>query len=759
MPVIGNRVSGIGNRVSGIGNRASKHESRTTNHESRFPSTEGLSLKTAETFYLQRDFDKAYAAYNQLRLDLPVNDQEDQMRDFLQLKMAFCRKNAHKSEQAEPLFRVVSKSRCPVVRAVANYYLSLLEMQKEKYLKAQTQAYQTIALISALTFDWQWTLSLQRNCQFLVAESITRHVLSLCDADKDMPVELWSSIPEMDPFINLSEAELRCLLNSGSEQLRGALLSPQIQQLEHQGGPVSWSVICNGASIEELLARFAANADLDIEWACNSNPAPMYIGAEKDNFRKRPVCLYMSSATTQQIVTVATGCAGLLARMDNPRFRGDKLAPAEAGGTVKIFNPFNYTSLSEHTALLAQEAVSLWQIFLLTSGDDPDVHRGIADEGSLDPVQGSALAHFALGLLQAQRSCLTEAIAEYKLVANRYPRTSFAPYALLASSKLKTNLHDYFGAREDLKQLTEQFSDTELSDKACLYLANATMKAGLLSEAAKLYSKVYNLGFSLESQRDSAIGAGRCFYENKDYENAAKWLTRYINLSKDHTDKDLYLACFLLGKTYLELNLPQQACNAFESALGGLAGQHVMQKYVETLSALVKTHIMQGHFIEALKLLENTSSWQLSQKESLEILLLKASALRSMGLYDEVIAALRDKSEYVPDSQLKAKIFFEQSKCFLAKGNLELAREKLSEILVFIEPGPLAQEIGCVLADVCLKLGQDSQAISICLQLLDSAPEDQIKQRASNLLAAAYTQQKNYDQAVLALLGQGYLTQ
>jgi len=377
---------------------------------------------------------------------------------------------------------------------------------------------------------------------------------------------------------------------------------------------------------------------------------------------------------------------------------------------------------------------------------------------------------------------ITDAIAEFKLVANRYPRTSLAPYALLASSKLKVNLRDYLGAREDLKLLTEQYPDTEFSDQALLHLADATMKAGLLSEAARLYRKVYNLGFSLQSQRVSALGAGRCFYEEacrkagsqKDYENAAKWLTQYINLAPPSaprlrgdklapaeagggdTDRDFYLACLLLGKTYLAQDLPQQACNAFELAL---TGQFLVQEYVETVSALVKAHLQQGHFVEALKLLNTApaSGAGLGQKESIEILLLKASVLRSMGLADEAIAVLGDKAEYVLDSQLKAKISFERAKCSIAKGNLESARKNLSEILVLVEPsttGGLAHEVGCELADVCLKLGQDPQAISICLQLLDSEPQAPIKQRALNLLATAYTQQKNYDQAALALLGQ-----
>ena len=678
--------------------------------------TQPLSLKVAETFYQKKNYDEAYATYNQLREGLPTNTKEEELlRDFLQLRMALCMKKSADFDQANRLFRMVSQSRSPIVRAAANYHRSMLEMQKKQYLKAQTRAYQTIALINAVNSNADWVLPLRRNCYFLVAESITRNVLSLCDADKNLPTELWRGSLEADPFINLSDAELRSFLNSGSAQLSKGLLGPQIQELINPDtpGPPRWSVICHGASIEELLTRFAANTDLDIHWASGLNS----IG-----IRKRPVSLYLPATTTQQFATIAAGCAGLLARLDEK-------------GVVNIFNPADYSSLSEHVSLLTQEAISLWQRFLLTSYNDKRIPN----------------AHFALGLLQTQKDQVADAIAEYKLVANRFSHTSLAPFALLHSSKLKTNLHDYLGARNDLEQLIEQYPDTEIANEACLHLADVTMKAGLKTEAVRLYRKVYNLGFSSESQTTAALGAGRCFYQTKDFQSTAKWLMRYISLTKDRTSKDLYSAYLLLGKSNLALGKPQQACNAFQYAL---ARQLSKEEYVETVSALAKVHLKLGNFIQALNILENIQPWQLSQKESIEILLLKNEILRAIGLVDKAIVALRDKVEYISDPQLKAKISFELAKCHIAEGNLRLARRNLTEILIVVEPGPLAHKATLELADVCLKLGQDSQAISICSQLLNSAPSAQIKQKALKVLATAYNQQKDYDKAALALAGQ-----
>jgi tetratricopeptide (TPR) repeat protein len=431
--------------------------------------------------------------------------------------------------------------------------------------------------------------------------------------------------------------------------------------------------------------------------------------------------LHLPATTTQQFVTVAAGCTGLLARLDEK-------------GVVNIFNPADYSSLSEHISLLSEEAISLWQKLILTFYDDKRIPT----------------AHFALGLLQTQKGQVNNAIAEYKLVANRFPHTPLAPLALSHSSKLKTNLHDYPGARNDLEQVIEQYPDTEIANQACLRLADVTMKAGLKTEAIRLYRKVYNLGFSLESQTTAALGAGKCFYQTKDFQSAEKWLMRYISLAKDHTSKDLYSAYFLLGKSNTALGKSEQACNAFQYALGG---QLSKEEYIETVSALVKVHLKLGNSIQALDILENIQPWQFSQKESIEILLLKSEALRSMGLVDKAIVALRNRAEYIPDQQLKAKISFELAKCHIAEGNLELARRKLAEILITIEPSPFAHEVALKLADVCLQLGQNPQAISVCLQLLDSAPSAQIRQKALNILATVYNRQKNYEKAVLALLG------
>ena len=360
-------------------------------------------------------------------------------------------------------------------------------------------------------------------------------------------------------------------------------------------------------------------------------------------------------------------------------------------------------------------------------------------------------AHFAIALLYAQKDRPAESTAEYKLLANQFPQSPLSPFALLQSSKLKITIHDYFGARQDLKQLIEQYPDAEIAGRAYLSLADVSMKAEIYDEAIRIYRKVYHIEASLESKTDAALGAAECFYEKKNYQSAAKWLIRYINLAKANPTKQLYTAYLLLGKTNLALQKPEIACNILQFAL---AGQLNEEKYVETIGALIKGYMQQQNPIKALNVLENVNQEKLSQKNSIEILLLKSEILRSMGLVEKAVAAIGNRAEYISEPRLKTKIRLELTKCHIAKNQLSLALENLNEIRTFVKAGPMANEIAAELADVSFKLGRDAQTISVCSQLLDANPSEKIKQKALDLLAAVYNRQKKYDRAALALSGQ-----
>jgi tetratricopeptide (TPR) repeat protein len=709
-----------------------------------------LSLQLAESHYAAKDYKSAYDIYIRLRQNLITTQNTELVRDFLLLRMALCLKETGDIDQAGKLFRAVSQGRSVALQAIANYQLCLLEMNAGRYLKARTRSYKVIALTGALSSDsgaQGWPLAMEQDCHFLAAESVTRHVLSLCDADKDLPPKLWSHSEWTDVLTGLDEAELQNVLKTGIDRLSSGLLAPQIRAVESSSttpGLERWTIICNGPGIEELMARFAANASLDVKWPTENrgqrtedrkqridSPSSV-LGPPSSGIPSSVIC-FMPAATTEQVVTIVAGAVGLLAKID------DK-------GVITITEPEKYSSLSQHTQELAEHATGLWRKLLLMYGDDQRVPN----------------AHFALGVLQEHRDNPAEAIAEYKLIANRFDRMQLAPFALLRSSRIKTALRDYIGASSDLKQLIVQYPENELVGQAHLELADAAMKAGLFEQACSLYRKTYNLGFSNESRIIAAFGAGKCFYEMNDYESAVKWLNRYLDAAESRKTEDsnlssvfrspssdLYTAYLLLGKSHLALGNLGPACDFLRRTAARAADS---DEYVEAISALVETQIRQQDFVGALSTLENVPSWPFSQRQVVRLLLLKSNILREIGLAEKAISTLAERAQYITDPRSKAQIILELARCHVANENLDLARKYLIEAVSLFEPGPPAQQASCELAEVCLKFGDYEQAVSICTKLLDSPANEQIKQQASQILASAYNKLKQYDKAALALM-------
>ena len=103
---------------------------------------------------------------------------------------------------------------------------------------------------------------------------------------------------------------------------------------------------------------------------------------------------------------------------------------------------------------------------------------------------------------------------------------------------------------------------------------------------------------------------------------------------------------------------------------------------------------------------------------------------------------------------LNAKLSYELSLSFIEKGELRKAQKELSGTLVNVESGPLAHRIALTLAQVCLDLKQEAQAVSVCQSILKLGPDPVLLQQAEELLATAYSNQQNYDKAAQALIGQ-----
>ena len=667
------------------------------------------SWQLAEQLYNDRKYNQAYHVFNELAEKLAINIPADEfMRDFFRLKMALCLQNTQDRQNLSALFTAALTSRSPVVRALANYHLIFTENRNKQYASARSRAYQTLSLLKA--FEDKLPATFEADCYFMLAEALTRQILLLNNVPDTLPGQFWADTLAIESIPQMSQDQLRSFLLAGIYRLSAGAVSPKIEKREHLGVGAQWSVLCMEAPLEEVLSRFASAAKLNVTWRNIDG-----------DIRTRPTTLYLPTASEQLVTEVAAGAAGLIAHFD--------------GDNITIHDADIYTDLAEQKQLLTAEAVSAWRRFLLRYRGD---HR-------------TPNAHYAIALLHDYAGETATALGEYRLVASGYAHNPLAPFALLNASKIKTNIRDYTGAREDLNQILIQYPECKLVDQASLYLAEATMAGGLYDEAVKMFHRVYNFDLNTESQCEAAYGLGRCFYENKQFEKAVKWLTHAINSTDNAQDHRLQPAYFMLGKANVELKNFKNASLAFRNALENSPQK---KEYIEVTLELVRSEFEQQNFVVALNILESIPVSQLSQEHVCRVLLAKTRILRALDLNDTAISLLRRRIEFIADSQIRAGLNFELAKCFAATDDFRIARRKLTDALINLPAGLPARQANLLLAEVSMKLGQNERARDVCLQLLRSPDiDDEIRREALNLLGRIYTGLNQHNNAALAHAG------
>ncbi len=681
-------------------------------------SDEPIGLVLANQYYMDGDYRGAYDVLEKLYHHLPLDKRSKGLKELLRYKMALCAKGQADIEKTFSIFQNLAKSNYPAIAVLSNFQISLLEMQKKQYLNSHMRAYQALALIDAAGFDEYLSARLKRNCQFMAAQAITKELMQLSEYEVQSQ-QLQTALETFDTVFNqMDQHQIETLLNSGLEKLQQSVLAPVVSTLEAM--PFSepstkktncYSASCFQASIEELMTRIAVAAKMDIIW-----------NSQNTTIRKRPLKLYCAELAPEALFRIAAGACGLLARKNGEN-------------QIAIDNPAEYTVFSRHIGLLSNEAISLWREFILNHHDDP----------RLD------MAHFALALIYRGRERIDEALAEYKLLANRFAHSPLAPYALLYASRIKAKILNYEAACKDLRQLVEQYPDAPISVEGCWYLAQTTAQTGRHEEAVQLYRKVFNLAVSLNSQIDAAMGAAHCFYQIEDYPNCQKWLARYFNLTKDTQNPQRQTAYLLSGKAWVAQNQYEKACAAFELALDGKLSK---SQYIQTISSLVNGYIQLKRFVDALERLEDVYPSVHSDTAAIEILLLKSRVLREMGLPEKAAVFLNEKNQFVTDPKIKARICMELAYCSIAQKHDQHACQYLDKLLVTTNRETLTNETGIRLAELYMILNQNQKTIEVCKMMLERSLSESQRNSILHILGQAYQQQHHYDKAVMAFLGQ-----
>jgi tetratricopeptide (TPR) repeat protein len=671
---------------------------------------ESLSLRSAEALYRARDYFKACYAFGRLRENLMKHNPADAcLDDYLSLKMALCLQRTQEQELLSALFGQAIESRSPVVRALAYYYLCFLQMHNRQFLEARKSAYRALALLSAL--DETMPASMESDSYFAAAESLMRVVLKMSNESSALIGTVWSDtlpiaeVPFEDP------EKLKVFLMRGFEEIQEGAVGPKLVYRPQAETGSQWTAICLKSPLEEVLWKYSSTAGVNLQWDVSEAAV-----------RNRPVTLYLPSAAGVYLAEVAAGCAGLLWRYD--------------GAAARLYDPEHYTDFEEHKSVLLAESIAIWQRFLLRYRGE---HR-------------AANAHYALGVLYAQQGQLTTALSEFKLVSSRYPHHPLAPYALAYSSRVRTQLGDFEGARADLNELVMQYPENRAADEAWLFLAEASEKKGLYASAQQLFEKVYRINFTPSIRCRAAYGLGKCAFADGNYEQAQRWLNEALELMGQEKDEQAAgPVLHLLGRVYLQRRDYDAACQVFKAALSQhLTAEEIFQVKME----MTKSKIAQGRYVEALEILEGISESRLSQKEACDFLLLRSRTLREMDLTESAVSLLRRRREFLADAGQRARIGVELARCYLQTEDWTAAEKELTEALYDLEGSEEIKEAMLLMAKAAFAQGRLSAAEEWCHQTLSMDKSGTpVHQEAFVLLGQIYEAQKRPAEAALAYAG------
>jgi TolA-binding protein len=159
---------------------------------------------------------------------------------------------------------------------------------------------------------------------------------------------------------------------------------------------------------------------------------------------------------------------------------------------------------------------------------------------------------------------------------------------------------------------------------------------------------------------------------------------------------------------------------------------------------------MQEHYINAMNLLQNIPTANLSQEYVAKIIIKKSQILRELDLAESAITLLRRRIEFIADSYVRAMLTYELAKCYIEVKDYTVARKELIDCISFLGTGQTAQQASLLLARVYFKKKEYNNASQTLLKLLQVVDFEEIEDNAYTLLGDIYTKQNKFDKAALA---------
>ncbi len=663
------------------------------------PEPAVVTWAAAQKAYAAGDFIASAAIYRaMLKGVVGQTSESSAMAELLRLRLAQCDLKSKRTDEAHKQFLSVANSISPAVAYCANYQLAQMEMANNKYLLAHMRSFQAAAVAGVLTRSAE----LERDCDFLSARAVTLKALTLSNID--LPLDL-GSVTGGELFDGLDEQAALGRLSEGMPVIASAMLGPQVRKVSADPANERFDIASRSSSLEDVLAKLSAETGCEIKWS----------GVES-SIRQRGISMAAKGVSLQRACELACGSAGLIGRY--------------TGEAILVSDPASCTDIKAQRELLSEAASATWRRLTLRHNGDKRI----------------AQMNFIQALLTEAGGDAARAINEYELIPQQYPDSQVAPLAILRAAKLRISMRDFASAREELSRLLDNYPHCTWAEEAYMALAQSTLQAGAHEEAARLFRKLHLMESSPATKGQACLGAGRAYFRQANFEDASVWLGRYLSVAKDAPKEERCEALILVGRSEIALNHLAAASASLHLALAVCPPGPQRTSVILDLANL---HIRQQNYSVALNAIKELEKHQLTPADACQAGILQARAMRCMGLAESAISLLRRRILDLKDAHLKARACLELSRCFVDNNQIDEAHQILGDALPELT-APESTIAQCELADLCVRLGKHSQAVTLCMQVKASKPGKTLESRATRTLADAYIGLREFDKAGLA---------
>ncbi len=656
----------------------------------------------AERAFAARKWDLAFARYQKLMEDAQSTWENQMVIDLLRMRSGQCLIRLSQIDLGREMLVRSTRSASPIVRAYSNYRLGKLRSTQGLHMQARTRSFMAVAALGMLDMP----SPLEVDCDYLIARCMTEKVLSYHNPDRDIPTPRHE---EYDPFVGLSEGDLVRFLSEGAQRLNRSVLGPVVK-LVPPGDNLNAS--CWRAPLKEYLHRFEAETGIDVRWV---NVSP--------DARRRPVTVYLDKVSFERAAEVGTGVVGLVSRL--------------SGATVEVHDVQAEESMGQTRSLIREEAISAWRQFFLRQPEDVRVPSGRLSLARIYEAGDDALA----------------AIREYQLIASRFPRHLAAPEAIMRSAQLRIRMLDYPGARKDLIKLLDTYPDYEATDDLYLSLGRASLNAGMFEEAVGVFRKLYYLNLSPESQAGACLGLGKCYFGQKNYVEAARWLKRYLKQTYKTSGDELCEAMELMGKCHMAQGDPKRAV---QYLLPAVSMDSSLRRDISATLTLAEAAMADENYVRAVGAVDRIDTQRVPDEQMYDFLRIKADVYSGMGLYRRALRTLRQGIDNTQNSRMRARLGYQMARNYIRASEYPMAHAVLTEVLGSgkLAPGAESQNAAVDLGEVCMLMDRPDQAISAVRSVAAASEDKKLRRRASKVLGAAYVMKQEYDKAAMAYAGQ-----